>query len=73
MRAEYDFSAAKPNPYTKALRRRVTIAIDAPTLEYFQQLADEHGVGCNALINLDLRDCVAEGRKLALDWPSSKG
>jgi hypothetical protein len=33
MRAEYDFSKAKPNPYIKKLRKQITIRIDTNTIE----------------------------------------
>jgi len=41
MRDEYDFSEAKPNPYTKALKRQVTIRLDKPNNEYFKKLSEE--------------------------------
>jgi predicted DNA binding CopG/RHH family protein len=63
MKAEYDFSKARPNPYAKQLRRSVTIRLDTFTLEYFQELAAELEMPYQTLINLYLRDCVATGRR----------
>ncbi len=68
MRAEYDFSKAKKNPYAKQLKRRVTIRIDAPTIDYFKELAGETGIPYQTLINLYLRDCAESKRALNLEW-----
>lgn len=68
MRAEYDFSEAKKNPYAKRLKRRVTIRLDERTVEYFKGLADETGIPYQTLINLYLRDCAESKRELNLEW-----
>ncbi len=68
MKAEYDFSQAKKNPYAKRLKRRVTIRIDAPTVEYFKELAEETGIPYQTLINLYLRDCADSKRELNMEW-----
>ena len=36
MRDEYDFSAAKRNPYAKRLKQQVTIRLDADSVDYFK-------------------------------------
>jgi len=68
MRAEYDFSKARKNPYAKRLKRRVTIRLDEPTVEYFKELAEETGIPYQTLINLYLRDCAESKRELNLEW-----
>jgi predicted DNA binding CopG/RHH family protein len=68
MRAEYDFSKAKKNPYAKRLKRRVTIRLDGPTVEYFKSLAEETGIPYQTLINLYLRDCAESKKELNLEW-----
>jgi uncharacterized protein (DUF4415 family) len=74
MKAEYDFSKARPNPYAKRLKRSVTIRLDTFTLEYFQALAAELEMPYQTLINLYLRDCVATGRRPAMRWrPAKRG
>ncbi|MDB4885655.1 MAG: uncharacterized protein JWN79_1093 [Gemmatimonadetes bacterium] len=74
MKAEYDFSKAKPNPYAKRLKRSVTIRLDEATIAYFQALAGELDVPYQTLINLYLRDCAVSGRRPAMTWrPSRKG
>ena len=68
MRAEYDFSNAKKNPYAKRLKRKVTIRLDSPTIEYFKDLAEDTGIPYQTLINLYLRDCAQSKRELSLEW-----
>lgn len=68
MRAEYDFSKAKKNPYAKLLKRSVTIRLDEETINYFKALAEETELPYQTLINLYLRDCAATGRRLSMQW-----
>lgn len=72
MKAEYDFSKAKKNPYAKHLKRRVTIRLDGPTVDYFKELAEETGIPYQTLINLYLRDCAESKRELNLEWRPEK-
>lgn len=68
MRAEYNFSRAKKNPHAKRLKRRVTLRLDDPTVQYFKRLAQEAGIPYQTLINLYLRDCAESKRELNLEW-----
>ncbi|MFH2092672.1 MAG: CopG family antitoxin [Pseudomonadota bacterium] len=70
MRQEYDFEKMKgrKNPYTKDLKKQVTIRIGVDIIEYFKNQAEETGVPYQNLINLYLRDCVQSNRKLSLNW-----
>ncbi len=68
MKKHYDFSKARRNPYAKRLKRQVTIRLDQQTIAYFKDLADDTGIPYQTLINLYLRDCVANGRKLSMLW-----
>jgi predicted DNA binding CopG/RHH family protein len=68
MRKEYDFSKARRNPYARRLKRPITIRLDEITIDYFKDLAAETGIAYQTLINLYLRDCAANGRKLTLNW-----
>jgi predicted DNA binding CopG/RHH family protein len=72
MKAEYDFSKAKKNPYAKRLKRRVTIRLDGPTVDYFKELAEETGIPYQTLINLYLRDCAESKKELNLEWRPEK-
>ena len=58
----------KKNPYTKYLKQPVTMRLDKDSVEYFKALAEESGIPYQTLINLYLRDCAANERKLDLKW-----
>ena len=70
MKKEYDFSKMKvrKNPYASKLKRQVTIRMGEDVISYFKDLAVETGIPYQTLINLYLRDCVANNRKLDLSW-----
>lgn len=68
MRKAYDFSEAKKNPYAGRLRKQVTIRLEAGTVAYFKDLAEELGIPYQTLINLYLRDCASSGRRLNMAW-----
>lgn len=67
MRAEYNFSNAKKNPYVKQ-KKQITINIDLTTIEYFKQLSEQKGIPYQTLINLYLSDCAAKHKDLELLW-----
>ena len=71
MRKEYDFSKAKKNPYARRLKRQITLRIDEPTIEYFRSLSEASGIRYQTLINLYLRDCAVQRRKLSMQWQAS--
>lgn len=68
MKGHYDFTKSRKNPHTRGLKRQVTIRLDRETVAYFKALAVETGVPYQTLINMYLRDCAREKRKLKLDW-----
>ena len=70
MRDEYDLSKMKgrKNPYAKRLKQPVTMRLDQDTVAYFKAMADETGVPYQTLINLYLRDCAVNERKLTMEW-----
>jgi len=68
MKKEYDFSESKKNRYIGKLKKPVTIRLDQDVIAYFKGLAEETGIPYQKLINLYLRDCANEGRKLKLTW-----
>ncbi len=70
MRKEYDFSDSVRNPYAKKLKKPISIRLDEDTIDYFKGMAEESGIPYQNLINLYLRDCVAQGKKLNLKWAS---
>ena len=68
LRPEYDFSNARKNPYAKELKRQITIKIDGSTIDYFKAQSETAGIPYQTLINLYLRDCAINNRKLNLLW-----
>ena len=68
MKKHYDFSKGKRNPYARRLKKQITIRLDADTLGYFKDLAEETGIPYQTLINLYLRECATTGKKLSMRW-----
>jgi predicted DNA binding CopG/RHH family protein len=68
MRKEYDFSSAKKNPYAAQLKKQITIRLDEESIGYFKSISQDAGIPYQSLINLYLRDCAANHRKLNLNW-----
>lgn len=72
MRKHYDFDKMKgeKNPYVKQMKQPITIRLDSSTVAYFKNLSVELGMPYQNLINLYLRDCALNRRKLKLKWAS---
>jgi len=70
MRKQYDLSKmkGKRNPYAKRLKQPVTMRLDQDTVSYFKAMAEEMEVPYQTLINLYLRDCAVNERKLEMEW-----
>lgn len=68
MKAEYDFSKAKKNPYAKKLKQQITINIDCETVAYFKKESENTGIPYQTLINLYLTDCAAHNKQLHMTW-----
>ena len=70
MKDEYDLSKMKSrrNPYASKLKKTVTMRLGEDVIEYFKKMAEETGVPYQSLINLYLRDCVAQHRKIDITW-----
>ncbi len=73
MKAEYDLSKlkARNNPYASKLKKPFTMRLSEDVVEYFKGMAEEAGIPYQSLINLYLRDCLANHRKLQIKWPQS--
>ena len=71
MRDEYDFSNAIKNPYAKRLKKQLTIRLDEDTVQYFKTLSSEVSIPYQTLINLYLRDCAQQQKKLTLAWAAT--
>ena len=72
MKKHYDFSTmkGKKNPYIKYLKQPVTMRLDCESVEYFKSLAEDSGIPYQTLINLYLRECAANHKKLEMKWAS---
>lgn len=68
MRDDYDFSNGVKNPYAKKLKKQITIRVDEDAIDYFKALSEELGMPYQSLINLYLKDCADQQRKLNLSW-----
>jgi predicted DNA binding CopG/RHH family protein len=70
MKAEYDLSKMKSrkNPYAAKLKKSVTMRLSEDVIGYFKKMAEETGVPYQSLINLYLRDCVSQHRKIDITW-----
>ena len=70
MREEYDIKNLNPrkNPYTKKLKKQITINIDGSTIDFFKEKAADSGIPYQTLINLYLSDCVKQNRQLNISW-----
>ncbi len=71
MRKNYDFSKAAKNPFSKQLKKAVTIRLNPDVIEYFKGLAADTGMPYQTLIDLYLRDCAMKGRRLSIQWKAS--
>jgi uncharacterized protein (DUF4415 family) len=70
MKKEYDLKKMKSrkNPYANRLKKQITIRLDNNTIEYFRELARETGLSYQTLINLYLKDCAENHKKLRVQW-----
>ena len=73
MKTEYDLSKlrSRKNPYAFKLKKPVTMRLSEVVVDYFKSMASEAGVPYQSLINLYLRDCLAQHRKVQVKWPSA--
>ncbi|MEE9412565.1 MAG: BrnA antitoxin family protein [Methylococcales bacterium] len=70
MKKEYDLSKLKSriNPYASKLKKSVTMRLSEDVISYFKGMAVESGVPYQSLINLYLRDCIVQHRKVDISW-----
>jgi len=70
MKKEYDLLKMKSrkNPYASKLKKPVTMRLSEDVIDYFKSMAEDSGVPYQSLINLYLRDCVAQHRKVDITW-----
>ena len=67
MKKEYDLTKLKSrkNPYAKQLKKQVTLRMGVDVIEYFKEMSEETGIPYQNLINLYLRECVNNKKKIS--------
>ncbi len=67
MEREYDLSKMKKrkNPFAKQLKKQVTIRMGIDVIDYFKDMSEETGIPYQNLINLYLRECVTNKKKIS--------
>ena len=68
MEKEYDFSKGRKNPYSKLLKKQITINISEEVLDYFKKLSEETSIPYQTLINFYLLDCVKSKKSVDVSW-----
>ncbi len=70
MLEEYNIDKLNPrkNPYTKELKKQITIKVSPSVVDYFKEESTQTGIPYQTLINLYLVDCVKEKKKLNISW-----
>ena len=70
MREEYDIENLNPrkNPYSKMLKKQITINIDNDTVDFFKEQSTESGIPYQTLINLYLSDYAKHKKRLQISW-----
>ena len=70
MKKEYDINNLNPrkNPYSKRLKKQVTINIDSDTIDFFKAQSEDSGIPYQTLINLYLSDCAKQKKQLQMSW-----
>ena len=68
MKEEYDIENLNPrkNPYSKRLKKQITINIDNDTIDFFKAQSDACGIPYQTLINLYLSDCANQKKHLQM-------
>ncbi|MEM6406717.1 MAG: antitoxin [Pseudomonadota bacterium] len=70
MQAEYDLSKMKSrrNPFSSKLKQQVTVKMPEDVVAHFKRMSDLNGIPYQNLINLYLRDCMIQQRKINVSW-----
>jgi predicted DNA binding CopG/RHH family protein len=72
MKNHYDFSNSIKNPYTKKLKKQITIRLENDIVNYFKELASDSDIPYQKLINLFLRDCAQHKMRPTINWQGHK-
>lgn len=68
MNEEYDFSQSIQNPYTKNVKKQISLKINVDTIEYLKELSVKMGLPYQTLINSYLTDCAMRHLEAQFKW-----
>ena len=68
MRDEYNIRELNPSKNLYTSKVKVIIDVEGSTLDYFESMAAVDGIPYQTLINLYLRDCADNRRKIQMSW-----
>lgn len=68
MKTEYDFTKGTKNPYSKMLKKQITINLSEEVLQYFKNLSEKTSIPYQTLINFYLLDCVKNKKSIDISW-----
>ncbi len=70
MKDEYDLTKLKrrKNPYASKLKKQITIRMGEDVIGYFKEMSEDSGIPYQSLINMYLRDCMLQNRKIDIGW-----
>lgn len=68
MKKKYDFSKSTRNPYTKKLKRQISIRIENDTIDYFKKLSSEVDIPYQNLMNMYLKECAETNKRPNIHW-----
>jgi len=68
MSDEYNIRELNPSKNLYTSKVNVTIDVEGSTLDYFKSMAAADGISYQTLINLYLRDCADNRRKIQMSW-----
>ena len=55
-------------PYTKSLKKQITIYLSEDVLTYFKELSEKTSIPYQTLINFYLMDCVKNKKTIDIGW-----
>ena len=58
----------RKNPYSKMLKKQITVNIDNDTVDFFKEQSTESGIPYQTLITLYLSDCAKHKKRLQISW-----
>lgn len=68
MKDNYDFSKGSKNPYTKLLKKQITIYLNEEIINYFKDMSEKTSIPYQTLINFYLLDCVKNNKTIEMLW-----